>query len=75
MKKAKQGLVHETRIRPHLVLEFEEFTFLAWRESYYTFWRRRTKILVCFHSFLCGIFLDTSKVKKKEEERIEREKR
>ena len=33
MKKSKQGLVHEKRIRPHLVLEFEEFTFLAWGES------------------------------------------
>ena len=33
MRKAKQCLVHEKRIRLHLVLEFEEFTFLAWRES------------------------------------------
>ena len=33
MRKAKQGLVHEKRIRPHLVLKFEEFTFLTWRES------------------------------------------
>ena len=33
MRKTKQGLVHEKMIRPHLVLEFEEFIFLAWRES------------------------------------------
>ena len=39
------------------------------------FWRRRTKSLVCFHSFLCGVFLDTSKVKKKEEEEGEMSKR
>ena len=56
MRKAKQGLVHEKKIRPHIVLEFEEFTFFLGEKVRARFGGEEPKVWFAFTPFCVGFF-------------------